>query len=319
MITIEDIRAAAARIAPYILRTPLLRAPALDDILSCEVYLKPESLQYTGSFKLRGATNALLALSGAEKQRGVVCCSSGNHAQGVACAAARLNVDAVIVMPEDANPVKLAGAKAFGATVRLAGTLDSERNAAARRLVEEEGRVMIPPYDNDFIRAGQGTLALEMLADQPALDMVVVPLGGGGLLSGVATAAKALSPAIRVVGAEPCGARRYGLSREAGRPIALEQVDTIADGTRTDRANANSFAIIEKLVDALVAADDAEIRAAMRIVAEKAKLVAEPSAVLGVAAAQAGKLPAKRGDKVCFVISGGNNDLRQLAAILEQA
>ncbi len=318
MITISDIREAAARIAPYILRTPLSRVPALDSILGCEVYLKPESLQYTGSFKLRGATNALLCLNEEERARGIVCCSSGNHAQGVACAAARLGIDAIVVMPENANPVKLAGVRAFGATIQLAGVLDSERNAAANRLAEA-GRVMIPPYDNDRIRAGQGTIALEILADQPQLDTVVVPLGGGGLLSGIAVGAKSLSPTIRTIGAEPAGARRYGLSRQAGHPVVLETVDTIADGTRTDRANPNSFSILEHFVDQLVSTEDAALRDAIRLLALKAKLIAEPSAALGVAAALSGSLRLRPTEKVCFVLSGGNIDPRLLTEILSEA
>lgn len=316
MVNLSEIRAAAQRIAPYVSPTPLLRAAALDQLLGCRVWLKPEMLQHTGSFKLRGATNALLCLDGEERRRGVVCCSSGNHAQGVACAASRLGVEAVIVMPSDCNPVKKAGAEAFGAKVVLAGLLSSERDAVADRLTREEGRVLIHPYANDRVRAGQGTIGLEILADQPQIDAIVVPLGGGGLLSGVATAARGIRPQLRMIGAEPAGAARYGLSRQLGRPAWLERVKTIADGTRTDHADGDNFAIIEDLVQELTVAEDQEIRAAIFHLARYAKLIAEPSAALGVAAALSGHLRFDREEQVCFVLSGGNNDFALLSDIL---
>ena len=316
MITYQDVLAAQQRIAPHILRTPLLRVPALDAVLGCQVYLKPESLQKTGSFKIRGATNAMLCLTDAQKQNGIVGSSSGNHAQGVACAAKLLGIDAVVVMPENANPVKLAGTKAYGAKVLLAGTLASERDAKADELVRQEGRTLIHPYSNDHVRAGQGTVAVEILQDAPDIDTLVVPVGGGGLLSGIATAAKAMRPGIRVVGVEPTGAPRYSASREAKRPVWLEQVDTIADGTRTDHADPDNFETIERLVDALVAVTDADIRAAMRLAALSAKIVAEPSSSMTIAAALSKRLAVRPEEKVCFVISGGNIDPALLKEVL---
>lgn len=316
MITYQDVLAAQERIAPHILRTPLLRIPALDAVLGCQVYLKPENLQKTGSFKIRGATNAMLCLTDAQKQNGIVGSSSGNHAQGVACAARLLGIDAVVVMPENANPVKLAGTKAYGARVVLAGTLASERDAKADALVRQEGRTLIHPYSNDHVRAGQGTIAVEILQDAPDMDTLVVPVGGGGLLSGIATAAKATRPGIRVVGAEPTGAPRYSASREARRPVRLEQVDTIADGTRTDHADPDNFEMIERLVDTLVAVTDADIRAAMRLAALSAKLVAEPSSCMTIAAALSKRLAVRPDEKVCFVISGGNIDPALLKEVL---
>jgi threonine dehydratase len=316
MITLSDIQAARTRISPYILPTPLLRIPALDAALGCRVYLKLESLQRTGSFKLRGALNALLCLTDAQRTRGVVASSSGNHAQGVACAGQLLGVDVTIVMPTNCNPTKLAGVKSYGARVLLEGTLSTERDAKAAQLVAEEGRVEIHPYDNPYVKAGQGTLVLEALEQCPDLDVFVAPVGGGGLVCGVAAAAKGLKPDIRVVGVEPAGAARYTRSREAGKPITLENVDTIADGTRTSRAAPSSLEIMDALGVELATAEDSAIRAAMRLMVSGARQVAEPSSVLPIAAALSGRLDIGPEDAVCFVISGGNNDLKLLSEIL---
>lgn len=316
MLTYNDVLDAQKRISGYIFRTPLLRVSALDEYLGCRVYIKPENLQKTGSFKMRGATNALLSLTDEERARGIVACSSGNHAKAVAYASSLLGVDAVIVMPEDVNPMKLEGTKAYGATAVLAGTLASERDAKAREIMEKEGRPLIHPYANENVEAGQGTMALEILEDEPDMDVIVAPIGGGGMISGVSTAAKGKKPGIRVIGTEPTGAPRYRLSREAGKPLLLDHVETIADGTRTDHAEPNNFKIIEKLVDDLISVTDDEIRAAMKLTIEKAKIVAEPSSSMPVAAALAGKLPVSKDDKVCFIVSGGNNDLKLLKEIL---
>ena len=194
MITLNDVLEAKKRIAPYVIHTPLLRVPAMDEMCGCKVYIKPENLQKTGSFKLRGAANAMLALSEEEKARGVVACSSGNHAQGVACAAKLLGVSAVIVMPENANPAKLEGTKGYGAEVVLAGLLGSERDKKAQEIAETQGRTMIHPYADDFVKAGQGTMGLEILEDEPEMDVIVTPIGGGGMISGIATAAKGIKP-----------------------------------------------------------------------------------------------------------------------------
>lgn len=316
MITFQDVLDAQKRISPYIAHTPLLRVPALDAALGCKVYLKPENLQITGSFKIRGATNAILSLSDEQKKNGVVCCSSGNHAQGVACAAKLLGLDAVIVMPQNVNPVKLAGTKSYGASVLLAGTRSSERDEKANALVQQEGRTLIHPYANDYVKAGQGTIAIEVLQDEPDIGTIVVPVGGGGMLSGIATAAKAVKPGIRIIGTEPAGAPRYSASRAAKKPVWLDHVDTIADGTRTDHADPDNFEIIEQLVDALITVADADIRAAMKMTVSAAKIVAEPSSSMPVAAALSKKLNVRPDEKVCFVISGGNIDPALLKEVL---
>ena len=317
MIELIDIRNAKKRIETHIIRTPLLRQPALDQLLNCEVYLKHEGLQVTGSFKIRGATNKILTLTPDELKRGVVCASSGNHAMGVACAAQRIGVKAVIIMPENANPVKLEGARSYGATVIQVGSLSSQREDEMRRLAEEEGMIEVHPYGDPFVAAGQGTIGLEIMEDLPDLEAVVAPIGGGGLISGIATAIKSNNPAVRIIGVEPAGCPRYSASRREKNCVRLDSVQTIADGTMTNQAHPENFKMIETLVDDLVTADDDWIKRAMKCVVAQAKIVAEPSSVMGIASALAGKLNVVAGKKVCFVLSGGNNNLAQLAEIIK--
>ena len=312
MITLSDIIQAKERIGRHATRTPLLRMAHLDEILGCNVWLKPENLQQTGSFKLRGALNKLLSLTDGQKRGGVVCASSGNHGQAVAYAAKMLGINAKVVMPVNATTVKLTGVHKYGSEVIPFGTKSSEREAKMGEIVEQEMRVGIHPFDDDQVKAGQGTISLEILEDNPHINSIVAPIGGGGLISGIATAAKAINPHIRIVGVEPTGAPRYALSREAKRPISLNKVDTIADGTRTDRANPNNFPIIEKYVDDLVSVDDSQIREAMRLLLMQAKLFVEPSGATVVAAAMDKKIPYTPNDNVCFVLSGGNGDLQLL-------
>ncbi|MGI5962910.1 MAG: threonine ammonia-lyase [Lawsonibacter sp.] len=316
MLTLQDVQMARERIAPYVVRTPLLRIPTLDADLGCQVYLKFEGFQPIGAFKLRGAMNKALSLTPKQLSQGLVCASSGNHAQGVACAAQRLGTRSVIVMPTNANPVKLAGVKSFGGTVELVGTLSSQREERAAQLVEEEGMVNIHPYADPLVAAGQGTIGLEILDDLPQADAVAVPIGGGGLISGVATAIKECSSHVRTLGVEPAGAPRYSKSRAAGQPVALDQVDTIADGTRTDHAVPSNFAMIQDRVDTLCLVEDSYILRAMYLLMAKAKLTVEPSGALPVAAALAGTLPVKPEEKVVFVLSGGNVDPALAAQVL---
>lgn len=316
MIEYRDVQAAQARIASHIIRTPLLRVPALDEALGCQVYLKHEGFQAIGAFKIRGALNKALSLSEEELGRGLVCASSGNHAQGVAYAAHKLGAQAVIVMPTNANPVKLAGVKSFGGQVELVGTLSSQREERAAQLVREQGMVEIHPYADPFVAAGQGTLALEVLEDLPDASLIAAPIGGGGLISGIATAVKGAAPQVRTVGVEPAGAPRYTRSRAEGRPVQLESVQTIADGTRTDHANPDNFAVIQARVDELYTVEDRWIEEAMRLLMTAAKVVAEPSSALPVAAALCGALPVRPEDKAVFVLSGGNADPALLARLL---
>ena len=316
MIEYRDVQAAQARIASHIVRTPLLRVPALDEALGCQVYLKHEGFQTIGAFKLRGALNKALSLSEEELGRGLVCASSGNHAQGVAYAAHKLGTQAVIVMPTNANPVKLAGVKRWGGQVELVGTLSSQREERAAQLVRERGMVESHPYADPLVAAGQGTLALEVLEDLPDASLIAAPIGGGGLISGIATAVKGAAPQVRTVGVEPAGAPRYTRSRAEGRPVQLESVQTIADGTRTDHANPDNFAVIQARVDELYTVEDRWIEEAMRLLMTTAKVVAEPSSALPVAAALCGALPVRPEDKAVFVLSGGNADPALLARLL---
>lgn len=316
MISLQDVLAARERLAPYIVRTPLLRVPALDEALGCEVYLKFEGFQVMGAFKIRGAMNKALSLTPEELAKGLVCASSGNHAQGVACAAQRLGTRSVIVMPTTAPAVKMEGVESFGGVIELVGTLSSEREARANELAEKEGMVNIHPYADPYVAAGQGTMGLEILEDLPDVDAVAVPIGGGGMISGVSTAVKGLNPKVKTIGCEPAGAPRYSVSRAAGKPMELAKVDTIADGTRTDHANPDNFEMIQARVDELCTVEDEYIRKAMYLLMTKAKLTVEPSGSLPVAAALAGKLPVEKGAKVAFVLSGGNVDPKLAAEIL---
>jgi len=318
MISLQDVQAAKARISPYIVRTPLLRIPALDEALGCEVYLKFEGFQVMGAFKIRGAMNKALSLTPEELAKGLVCASSGNHAQGVACAAQRLGTRSVIVMPTTAPAVKVEGVRSFGGEIELVGTLSSEREARANELAEKEGMVNIHPYADPYVAAGQGTMGLEILEDLPDVDAVAVPIGGGGMISGISSAVKGLAPQVKTIGVEPAGAPRYSVSRAAGKPMELDKVDTIADGTRTDHANPDNFEMIQARVDELYTVEDEFIRKAMYLLMTKAKITVEPSGALPVAAALSGKLPVEKGAKVAFVLSGGNVDPKLAAEILAQ-
>lgn len=282
MIEYRDVQAARARIAPHIVRTPLLRVPALDEALGCQVYLKHEGFQAIGAFKIRGALNKALSLSEEELGRGLVCASSGNHAQGVAYAAHKLGAQAVIVMPTNANPVKLAGVQRWGGQVELVGTLSSQREERAAQLVREQGMVEIHPYADPFVAAGQGTLALEVLEDLPDASLIAAPIGSGP--------ADLRHRHRRQGGRAPgthCGSgagRRAPVHQKpgGGPPVQLESVQTIADGTRTDHANPDNFAVIQARVDELYTVEDRWIEEAMRLLMTAAKVIAEPSSVLPV-------------------------------------
>ena len=315
-ISFEGIQVASKRIENHIIKTPLLRIPALDPILNCQVYVKPENLQHTGSFKLRGALNSLLALSEEEKKCGVVCSSSGNHAQGIAWAAKKLGIRAKIVMPENCNPVKLENVQSFGAEVLLKGTASSERDEAVKEIVKSEGRTEIHPFAYKHVKEGQGTIALEIFDDEPNIDMIVVPIGGGGLISGISVAAKSFNEDVKVIGIEPAGASRYAVSLSADEPVKLDKTDTIADGTRTDSANEVNFEIIKKYVDEIRSVEDEDIRAAMKLMIQKGKIVIEPSSAMVIAAFMNQQTVATMDDKVCFVLSGGNNDMELLADVV---
>ena len=319
LIDLETIRAAAERIADVALKTPLVRAPF--EGLSGDVWLKAESLQPIGSFKLRGAANKILQLTPEDVRRGVITYSSGNHAQGVAYAARAVGAKAVIVMPSNAPAIKRAATLALGAEIVDVGVASSERLAKAEELVRKHGYVVVPPYDDAAIIAGQATCGLEIAEAVPDVDLVLAPVSGGGLLSGVATAIKLLTPKANVIGVEPELAGDAAESFRTGKivtwPAELTS-RTIADGLRTQSVGVRNFAHIQAYVDKIVTVTEAEIRAAMRAIVATTRLVPEPSGAVTTAALlfHAAELPAYR--KAVAVVSGGNVDPKLLAQILTE-
>ena len=324
MISIVDIEAAAARLTGLITRTPLLPFAAPDaEAGGARVWLKAENLQPIGSFKLRGAGNRLLALSAAERARGVVAYSSGNHAQGVAYTARHLRMAATIVMPTTTPRVKLAATRALGAEIVLYDPATERREDVAERV---RGRfaadalpILVPPFDDPYIVAGQGTAGLEIFADLLTVDLVLVPVGGGGLLSGVALALKARNPAVRIVGVEPALAADAQASLRAGHRIswpAAATQRTLADGVRTLEVGALPFALMQRYVDDIITVSEAEIRAVTRRLALEARLVVEPTGALALAAwlHHRAELPPAR--RVVALLTGGNIDPELLAELL---
>lgn len=314
MVDIADIRAAAARLKGVANRTPVVRSSALDEIAGNRLHLKCENLQRVGAFKFRGAYNALSLLSPEERARGVVAFSSGNHAQGVALAAKLLGIHATIVMPANASRVKLEATRKYGATVVTYEPGES-REAIADRIRREQNCALIPPFDHPAVIAGQGTAALELLEDVPNLDAIVAPVGGGGLISGSAIAAKATKPAIRIYGAEPEAGDDWSRSRRADKKVKIDEPDTIAEGLRTTSPGDITWPIANALVDEFVTVSDDEIRKAMRLLFEHVKIVVEPAGAVPVAAALFGKTGLRDAD-VGVLISGGNVDPETFAALL---
>ncbi|MGA3131651.1 MAG: threonine/serine dehydratase [Terracidiphilus sp.] len=325
MIDLKTIRAAAARIASIAMKTPLVRAafPGISGHgTGKEIWLKAESLQPIGAFKIRGASNKILQLATDEIKRGVITYSSGNHAQGVAYAAREVGAKAVIVMPSNAPAIKRAATLALGAEIVDVGVASSERLAKAEELVRQHGYVVIPPYDDEQIIAGQATCGLEIVEELPNVDLVVSPVSGGGLLSGVAAAVKQLSPKTKVFGIEPKLAADTAESFRTGKivtwPAELTS-RTIADGLRTQSVGVRNFAHLQAFVDGIVTVTEAEIRAAMRAIVAATHLVPEPSGAVSTAALlfHADELPVYR--KAVAVVSGGNVDPAMLAEVLTES
>ena len=313
-INFGDVERAAGRIAPWAHRTPVLTSKTLNRETGKQVYLKAESFQVGGAFKFRGACNFVFSLSPEELRRGVLAYSSGNHAQAVALAAQRAGARATVVMPTDAPKAKMAATAAAGATIVQYDRMTEDREAICRKLAEESGATVIPPFDHPLTIAGQGTAAMELLEEAPELDSLVACLGGGGLLGGCAVAAKALRPGIRVFGAEPELANDFWMSLQQGKPVAIPPPPTIADGLRTLCPGKLTFPIVQEHVEAVALISEDEIKAAVRFLLERLKIVVEPSGAVGVAAALFGKLPTEV-KSVGVVVSGGNVDLDQLAAL----
>jgi len=289
-------------------RTPVMTSRTLDARCGCRIFLECETFQRMGAFKFRGAYHAMNRLSPDRKARGVLTYSSGNHAQAVALAGRLLGVPATIVMPQDAPSVKRAATQAYGAEIVGYDRAADEREAVARRLLETRGLTLIPPFDHPDVVAGQGTAALELIEEAGPLDALLVPCGGGGLLSGSALSARALLPDCWIAGVEPEAGDDAKRSFESGRLQRVKNPDTIADGARTSSLSPLTFALIQRNVDAVWTASDAELVEAMRFLWERLKLVVEPTGALGLAPLHAGRL-GLRGKRVGVILSGGNVDL----------
>ena len=307
--------AAAARLRGVAHRTPVVTSRTLDARVGARVFLKCENLQRMGAFKFRGAYNRIAQLDAAERARGVVAFSSGNHAQGVALAAQLLGVFATIVMPEDAPASKLAATREYGAEVILYDRNTMNRGAIAERLAAERGAVLVPPYDDAAIVAGQGTVALELLEDVPDLDVLLVCTGGGGLLAGSALAATALRPGIAVFGVEPAAGDDFAQSFARGERVEIPVPDTIADGQRTTSPGELTFPIVKRLCAGIVTARDEDLCEAMRFAFERLKLVVEPSGACALAALLAGTVGVA-GSRVGVILSGGNVDAERYAEFI---
>ncbi len=308
----NDVRRAAERIRPLARRTPVFTSAGFDARAGARVFFKCENLQRGGAFKIRGAANLILSLPAEELMRGVVTYSSGNHAQAVAIAAQHVGARATIVMPEDAPRAKMEATRAHGAVIVPYDRQTQVREQVAARILEETGAALVPPFDHPLIMAGQGTAALELLEETGPLDALIAPVGGGGLLSGSATIAKAIHPGIRVFGSEPEGANDTFLSLKAGERVTVPHPDTIADGLRAPQPGALTFPVLQQLAEGVVLVSDEEIRQTVKFLLLRLKLLVEPSGAVPAAAVLFGKLPAGIGS-VGVILSGGNVDFEELA------
>jgi len=311
-INATDVRAAAERIRPLARKTPVMTSAGFDHEAGARAFFKCENLQRGGAFKIRGAANLILSLPRESHARGVVAYSSGNHAQATAIASKHVGAQATIVMPEDAPRSKMESTRSYGAKIVTYNRFTESREALAAGILKESGATLVPPFDHPMIMAGQGTAALELIEETGALDALITPVGGGGLLSGCATIAKAIDPAIRIFGAEPEGANDTFLSLAAGERVAVPHPDTIADGLRAPKPGELTFPVLQRLVERVVLVTDAELRAAVKFMLLRLKILVEPSGAASVAAVLFRKLPPEI-RSVGVVISGGNVDFEELA------
>jgi threonine dehydratase len=316
-LTLDDVRAAARRLGARIHRTPVISSQSFDDASGMQVFFKCENLQRAGSFKIRGALNKLLTLTPEERARGVVAFSSGNHAQGVALAASLVGTTAIVCMPKDAPALKLEATRNYGAEIVLYDRQTDDREAVARGVMERTGRVLVPPYDDFAIMAGQGTAALELLEDVPSLDALLAPVGGGGLMAGCSTVARALFPGVQIFGVETDTANDTYLSLRRGERVTIPPPPTIADGIRLTTPGALTFPILRANLTDILLVSDAEVRATVRFLALRARIVVEPTGAVPAAAVLAGRLPLARGARVGVILSGGNIDPELLIDILK--
>lgn len=316
MVTYNDIQAARQRIAPIARRTPVFTSRLFDRDSGVSAFFKCENLQRGGAFKIRGASNFILSMTPAERAKGVVAFSSGNHAQAVAIAARETGVKATLVMPLDAPRCKMEATRSHGPAIVTYDRFTEDREALGRRVSEESGAVLVPPYDHEAIIAGAGTAAAELMEETGELDALVVCIGGGGLISGSSIAAHAVHPKTRVFGVEPALANDTYLSVQKGERVAIAPPETIADGLRSPMPGALTFPVIQREVESILLVSEAEIREAMRFLLLRMKLLVEPSGAVAAAAVLSGKLPAGF-RRVGVMLSGGNVDPEQITDALE--
>ena len=317
MVSVADVERARIRLQGVARRTPLIHSHALGRRLSCDVFLKPEMLQRTGSFKLRGAYNRISQLTPVQRQRGVIAASAGNHAQGVAVAASLAGIPAVVVMPETAPQAKVAASRAYGARVVLHGAHYHDAVEHATALQREQGLTMVHGFDDPDVIAGQGTIGLEILDEESEFDELVVPVGGGGLIGGVAVAIKARQPGVRIIGVQAERVPSMIASLAAGAPVSVPAGDTIADGIAVERPGDLPFELIQRHVDEMVTVGEAEIQRAMTLLLQRGKLLAEGAGATPLAAVLNGSVTV-RGRRVVLVLSGGNIDLDRLRMALAE-
>ena len=310
-----DFMEARERLNTVVTKTKLIYSNIFSNETGNDVYIKPENLQRTGAFKIRGAYNKIAKLTEEEKKRGVIAASAGNHAQGVALAAQKLGIKAVIVMPKHTPLIKVEATRRYGAEVILTGEVYDEAYEYAKKLQEKEGYTFVHPFDDEDVIEGQGTIALEVLDELPDADIILVPIGGGGLISGIASAAKLKNPLIKIIGVEPEGAASALEARKNKHVVELAEANTIADGTAVKKIGEITFDYIEKYVDDIVTVSDYELMAAFLILVEKHKIVAENSGILSVAGLK--KLNVK-GKKIISIISGGNIDVLTISSMINK-
>ena len=314
--TFDDVKAAALRLEGHAHRTPVMTSATADRLLGASLFFKCENFQRMGAFKFRGAFNAISMLGAEQRQKGVVCFSSGNHAQAVALSGQLLGVKTAIFMPVDAPPLKIEATRSYGGEVILFDRFKDDREALAGALANERGMTLIPPYDHPDVIAGQGTAAMELIEEKGPLDFLLVCLGGGGLLAGSALAARALSPHCKIYGVEPEAGNDVQQSFASGKIVKIATPKTIADGAQTQSAGLITFPIIQRHVDGIVTATDAQLVEGMKFFAERMKMLVEPTGALSFAAARHAGLPIQA-KRVGVIVSGGNVDLQRFAELIK--
>jgi len=315
MSKIQDFITAKEKLSKVLLKTSLIQSPIFSKEAGNEVYIKPENLQKTGSFKIRGAYNKITNLSEEEKKKGVIASSAGNHAQGVAYGAKESGIKAVIVMPKSTPLIKVESTKQYGAEVVLHGDVYDDAFKKAKELEEKEGYIFVHPFDDEDVIHGQGTIALEILEELPETDIILVPIGGGGLISGIACAAKILKPEIKIIGVEPDGAASAYEAIKEDKVVELKEANTIADGTAVKKIGNTTFEYIKKYVDEIITVSDYELMESFLLLVEKHKIIAENSGILSLAALK--KLKEKN-KKVVSVVSGGNIDVLMISSMINK-